>query len=320
MPLQPALSDEFVAITQGRVRFAEPMRLHTTFHIGGPAEIWAEPQDEEELCELLKVAREGGLALTLIGGGANLLVRDEGIPGLVIHLGNPSFQRYQPFDELRANGVEGLGTGMVVAGAGLPLEWLIRKAGQGALSGVEFLAGVPGRVGGALRMNAGTHDEEGKTHSFSDVVRSVTVMDREGQVRELSKERVGFGYRSTHLEGQTVLKVTLGLIPDDAQAIDQRVKRLWAFKRKTQDWTAPSAGCIFKNPSQGQAAGWMIERAGLKGHGIGGAAISAVHANFIMNLGNARAQDVLGLIEEVQTRVKRLFGVELELELQVVPV
>ncbi len=307
MPLNRTLSEEFAAVTQGRVRFNEPMRLHTTLHVGGPAEIWAEPRDVEELRALLKLAREAGLPVTAIGGGANLLIWDDGIPGLVVHLGHFGFQQCVRTDE-------GLS-----AGAGLPLEWLIRRAEQEGVSGVEFLAGVPGRVGGAVRMNAGTHDDEGKLHSFSDVVRSIRTVDLEGRLESIPSEQIGFAYRSSGLAGRIVVEAQLRLVPDDKNRIAERVKRLWEFKRRTQDWSAPSAGCIFKNPPGGQAAGWLIDRAGMKGFQIGGARVSTVHSNFMINTGSAKAADIFALIEEVRARVRRQFGVELELEVQVHP-
>ncbi|MBI3616151.1 MAG: UDP-N-acetylmuramate dehydrogenase [Candidatus Omnitrophica bacterium] len=303
------LREEFLAAAApGRVRFDEPMRLHTTFHIGGPAQIWVEPADAQELRQLLQIAQGAALSVTLVSGGANLLVRDEGIPGLVIHLGAPGFQ-----------GVDRTDDGAVRAGAGLPLEWLIRRAKEDGLSGLEFLAGVPGRLGGAVRMNAGTHDDEGNNHSISDVIRSVTVMELDGQIRTIPREEIGFGYRTSDLPGRIVLESELLLTPDAPERIAQRVKRLWEFKRKTQDWTAPSVGCIFKNPPA-HSAGRLIDQAGLKGFRIGGAAISSIHANFMMNVRQARAADVFGLIEEARSRVRRISGVELELEVQVAPV
>ena len=306
MPVKTTLQEEVLAAAPGRVRFHEPMRLHTTFHIGGPAEIWAEPQQEEELQRLLKAARDADLPIAVIGGGANLLVRDEGIPGLVLRPAGQSFQEFR-----RAN-IE------IHAGAALPLEWLVRRAQEAGLSGVEFLAGVPGRVGGAIRMNAGTHDDKGKMHSMGDVVQSVRVMDRSGRIRFVQAKDLNFGYRACDLGEEVVLSAVLKLTPDECGAIGERVKRLWVYKKKTQDWSAPSVGCIFKNPPQA-SAGWMIDQVGLKGHRIGGAAFSAKHANFIMNRQNAAASDVTSLIEEARTRVLRKFGVELELEAKILP-
>ncbi len=302
-----SLREGLLKATGAKVKFNEPMRNHTTFHVGGPAEFWVEPSSQEELQRVVGLAKENSLPVTLIGGGANLLVRDEGIAGLVIHLGSPFFQGYEVSPE------------GVTAGAGLPLEWLIRRSQEAGLSGVEFLAGVPGRVGGAVRMNAGTHDDEGKVHSLSNVIRSITAMNLNGEIEVLPQERIGFRYRGTNLKGWIVLQAALELTPDDPRAVAQRVKRLWEFKRKTQDWSYPSAGCIFKNPAQGPAAGWLIEQVGLKGCARGGAAISQIHANFMVNQKNARACDVLALIDQVREKVRRQFQIELELEVQVIP-
>ncbi|MDO8730943.1 MAG: UDP-N-acetylmuramate dehydrogenase, partial [Candidatus Omnitrophota bacterium] len=250
--------------------------------------------------------------VTMVGGGANLLVRDEGIPGLVVHLSGPGFQTFKP-------AVPGTGTVPgtdVLVGAALPLEWLIRRAQEASLSGVEFLAGVPGHVGGAVRMNAGTHDDEGKFHHFGDRVRELKVMDLAGQVKTLLGEAAGFGYRSSSLSGWIVLEALLRFTPDDAGEIAARVQRLWVFKKQTQDWSAPSAGCIFKNPKD-HSAGWMVDQAGMKGFRIGGAVVSPRHANFILNEGNARAADVLALVEEARARVLKQFGVQLETEVQI---
>ncbi len=307
MPPSAVLCDTFASVTRGRVKFNEPMGRHTTFHIGGPAEIWVEPQEIREMEGLLRIAQEERLPVTVVGGGANLLVRDEGIPGLVVHLAAPGFQRFERSDD-----------GWRV-GAGLPLEWLIRRAQEAGLSGVEFLAGVPGRVGGAVRMNAGTHDERGENHSMGDVIKEVAVLDPSGRRRVLSNGEIGFSYRSTGLGDRIAVEALLALTPDDPQAIAARVERNWAFKRSVQDWSAPSVGCIFKNPRPPHSAGWLIDQAGLKGFRVGGAIISPVHANFILNLGDARARDVLALVEEARARVQKQFGIDLELEVQVLP-
>ena len=217
----------------------------------------------------------------------------------------------------------------MVAGAGLPIEWLVRRAQEEGLSGVEFLAGVPGRVGGAVRMNAGTHDDEGKLHSMSDCIRWVSVMDLQGRTKKLRREEIPFRYRFSGLQDVIVLEAVLALALDDPKAIAARVQRLWDFKKRTQDWSAPSVGCIFKNPTSAPgtengtrylpSAGRLVDEAGLKGYRIGGAEISGRHANFIMNTGNATAQDVFALIEEARVRVLKRSGIELELEVQVLP-
>lgn len=311
--LKAGLKEELLAALPGRVRFDEPMRLHTSFHLGGPAEIWAEPNGEQQLQKVLEIASSAALPITLIGGGANLLVRDEGIPGLVVHLSGSSFQYSRREGHL------------FIAGAALPLEWLVRRAQEAGLSGAEFLAGVPGQVGGGIRMNAGTHDDEGKFHHFGDIVQSVRVMDYSGNVRSLNPGQIGFRYRGTDLKNQIVLEAQLDLSPGDPAIVADRVKRLWEFKKKTQDWSSPSVGCIFKNPKPhnpgepAKGAGWMIDQAGLKGTRIGGAMISNKHANFIMNLGDAKAADVFALIEMAREKVKKQFGADLELEVQVLP-
>ncbi len=340
------LRGRLAASAPGRVRFDEPMRLHTTFRIGGPAEVWAEPQSAEQLHGLLEAARDGGLPVTVVGGGANLLVRDEGIPGLVVHLAARAFQQLEqvpgrgtapgtepesvPGTDFRSCDVPGTDVGFtgLVAGAGLPIEWLVRRAQEQGLSGVEFLAGVPGRVGGAVRMNAGTHDDEGKTHSVSDVVRWVSVMDLQGRVKRLRREEIPFRYRFSGLSDVIVLEAGLALTPDAPDAIAARVRRLRDFKERTQDWSAPSVGCIFKNPTSVPgtengtrylSAGQLIDEAGLKGRRAGGAEISTRHANFIMNTGNAAARDVLALIEEARASVLRRTGITLETEVQILP-
>ena len=144
-------------------------------------------------------------------------------------------------------------------------------------------------------------------------------MDRKGAVRMVSARELGFDYRTSRLNGDIVLEAVWGLVSDDKQAIEERVKRLWEFKKRTQDWSAPSVGCIFKNPKEGKGAGWMVDQVGLKGRQVGGAMVSPRHANFILNTGNARAADVFSLIEEARSRVLKRFGVELETEVQILP-
>ena len=303
-----SVHEELLGITGGRARFDEPMRLHTSFHIGGPAEAWVEPQDLDELKTLLALAAAAEMPVTPIGGGANLLVKDSGIPGLVISVSAPTF---------RSLGVE---ASRVTVGAGVGLDRVVAAARDAGLGGCEFLTGIPGKVGGAIRMNAGTRDGQGGFRAMSDVVTQVTVVRRDGTTAALSAEEVGFQYRRSSLNGDLVVEAVLALAPRPPEEIGQRVAALMAYKRATQDLSAPSAGCIFKNPGGGRpAAGRLIDQVGLKGMRVGDAVISLHHANFIVNLGAAKAADVLALISAVQYKVLQEHGVFLELEVQVMP-
>ncbi len=305
--LTTSVQQEVVTITGGRVRFEEPMRSHTSFHIGGPAEVWVEPQDVEELRQLVGLAHADGMPVTLIGGGANLLVRDSGIPGLVISLGGPVFRQAT------------IAGTTVTVGAGVGLDRVVAMTRDAGLGGCEFLTGIPGKVGGAIRMNAGTRDET-SFRVMSDVVTHVTVLRSDGTVARLTAEQVGFQYRASRLNGDIVLEATLQLVPCVPEAIANKVAALMVYKRATQDLSAPSAGCIFRNPPQGRpAASWLIDHAGLKGMRVGDAAVSTRHANFIVNLGSAKASDVLALISAIQYRVLQEQGVLLDLEVQVMP-
>lgn len=299
---------ELRELTGGRVRFDEPMRLHTSFHIGGPAEAWVEPQDLDELKALLALAAAAEMPVTPIGGGANLLVRDAGLPGLVISLAAPAFRRLE-VEETR-----------VTVGAGVGLDRVVAATREAGLGGCEFLTGIPGKVGGAVRTNAGTRDGQGGFRAMGDVVTQVTVLRRDGTTATRSAAEVGFHYRQSSLNGDLVLEAVLALAPRPSEEIGRRVAALMAHKRATQDLSAPSAGCIFKNPPRGgPPAGGLIEQAGLKGMRVGDAVVSPRHANFIVNLGAAKASDVLALISAIQYKVLQEHGAFLELEVQVMP-
>lgn len=302
-----SVHDELRGLTGGRVRFDEPMRLHTSFRIGGPAEAWVEPQDLKELKALLALADAAQMPVTPIGGGANLLVKDSGIPGLVISLQAPAFRRLE---------VEGA---RVTVGAGVGLDRVVAAARDAGLGGCEFLTGIPGKVGGAVRMNAGTRDGQGGFRAMSDVVTEVVTLRRDGTTVVRPADEIGFQYRHSALNGDLVLEAVLALTPRPSEEVAQRVAALMAHKRATQDLSAPSAGCVFKNPPRGGAAGRLIDQAGLKGMRVGDAAVSPRHANFIVNLGAAKASDVLALIAAVQYKVLQEHGAFLELEVQVMP-
>lgn len=295
-----ALQDIFAGCTQRPLLLAEPMTKHTSFHIGGPAELMAQPQSEAELQSLLLKAAEAAVPVTLVGNGSNLLVRDKGIRGLVIKLGSM----------LRDIKVSG---NVLTFGSGVSLAQASRKAAELGLSGMEFAVGIPGSIGGAVYMNAGAYDGE-----MSKVVKSVRVMDAAGKVSELSAGELDFGYRHSALQGsgKIVTSVTVELVAGDKQAIAEKMADFSNRRITKQPLELPSAGSMFKRPP-GYFAGTLIDQTGLKGYTVGGAQVSTKHAGFVVNIGGATAADVLQLISDVQAKVFAAHGVHLEPEVLV---
>ncbi len=283
---------------RGEVRYYEPMGLHTSFGIGGEAEVLVIPEDMKDLIHILQIVKSENIPHFILGGGTNLLVRDGGIPGAVIKT-----------EGLNKISVKGL---ILEVEAGVPLPRLLNQAIGKGLAGLEFAAGIPGTLGGAIVMNAGTKEQEMK-----DVVDSVTILDN-GKVREIPKEAIGFEYRSSKIKG-IVLKSLIRLEKGNRGTLVERVKEIILHRRKTQPLSHKSAGCIFKNPP-GMSAGALIEAIGLKGYSLGAAQVSEVHANFIINKGGATAKDVLSLIDLIREKVKREKGIDLELEVKLVGV
>ncbi|WP_455266088.1 UDP-N-acetylmuramate dehydrogenase [Phascolarctobacterium sp.] len=295
-----ALQDIFAGCTQRPLLPAEPMTKHTSFHIGGPAELMAQPQSEAELQSLLLKAAEAAVPVTLVGNGSNLLVRDKGIRGLVIKLGSM----------LRDIKVSG---NVLTFGSGVSLAQASKKAAELGLSGMEFAVGIPGSIGGAVYMNAGAYDGE-----MSKVVKSVRVMDAAGEVSELSAGELDFGYRHSALQGSSkiVTSVTVELAAGDKQAIAEKMADFSNRRITKQPLELPSAGSMFKRPP-GYFAGTLIDQTGLKGYTVGGAQVSTKHAGFVVNIGGATAADVLQLISDVQAKVFAAHGVHLETEVLV---
>lgn len=295
-----ALQDIFAGCTQRPLLPAEPMTKHTSFHIGGPAELMAQPQSEAELQSLLMKAAETAVPVTLVGNGSNLLVRDKGIRGLVIKLGSM----------LRDIKVSG---NVLTFGSGVSLAQASKKAAELGLSGMEFAVGIPGSIGGAVYMNAGAYDGE-----MSKVVKSVRVMNAAGEVSELSASELDFGYRHSALQGsgKIVTSVTVELPAGDKQAIAEKMADFSNRRITKQPLELPSAGSMFKRPP-GYFAGTLIDQTGLKGYTVGGAQVSTKHAGFVVNIGGATAADVLQLISDVQAKVFAAHGVHLEPEVLV---
>ena len=290
----------FAGCTAKPLLAQEPMAKHTSFRIGGPADVLAQPADEAELAALLKRAAEHAVPVTLIGNGSNLLVRDKGIRGLVIKLSNS-------FSDMKALGNE------LTFGSGISLAMASKKAASLSLSGLEFAVGIPGTIGGAVYMNAGAYDGE-----MAKVVTSVRVMDREGKISELKASELAFAYRHTALQnsGLIVTSVTCVLQPDEADAIAAKMADFSQRRISKQPLELPSAGSMFKRPV-GYFAGTLIEQTGLKGYTVGGAQVSTKHAGFVVNVGGATAKDVLQLISDVQSKVFAAHGVRLEPEVLV---
>ena len=290
----------FAGCTAKELLLEEPMAKHTSFRIGGPADVLAQPANEAELAALLKRAAEHAVPVTLIGNGSNLLVRDKGIRGLVIKLSNL-------FSSITVDG------NVMTFGSGISLAMASKKAASLSLSGMEFAVGIPGTIGGAVYMNAGAYDGE-----MAKVVTSVRVMDMQGKISELQASELDFAYRHTALQnsGLIVVSVTVALQPGEAESIAAKMADFSQRRISKQPLELPSAGSMFKRPV-GYFAGTLIEQTGLKGYTVGGAQVSQKHAGFVVNVGGATAKDVLQLISDVQSKVFAAHGVRLEPEVLV---
>jgi UDP-N-acetylmuramate dehydrogenase len=287
-------------LLEGKVRLGEPMSLHTSWRIGGPAEVFAEPRGLEDLLLLIKYARRYGMPLTVIGAGTNLLVKDGGIDGLVVQIGGG-------FADLQVNGAT------ITAGGGVRLSRLAAAARDAGWGGFEFLAGIPGTVGGAVVMNAGANGS-----TVGDLVSGVTCVDVGGNVLRLERDRLIWGYRSSGLQGRDliVLEAAFGGIPRERELIAADMERYLNSRKSSQPLEYPNSGSVFKNPP-GNYAGKLIQEAGCRGMRIGDAQVSEKHANFIINKGKAKAREVLELIDTVRSRVRDMSGITLELEVKV---
>jgi len=277
----------------------EPMSRHTTFRVGGPADVLFLPESEEQLLWALSIAREAGVPCVVIGNGSNLVVKDGGIRGLVIALG----------EGMAAIARAGK---TLTAWAGASLARVSAYAQASGLSGLEFASGIPGTLGGGCAMNAGAYGGQ-----LSDVLVDARVL-LDGEVRLLTVNEMQMGYRTSLplRRGGIVISARFALTPDDPEAIAARMRELNARRRDKQPLNYPSAGSTFKRP-EGYFAGVLIEQAGLKGRRVGGAQVSEKHAGFIVNTGGATAADILTLIGIVQDEVAARFGVRLETEVRI---
>ncbi|HSY17639.1 MAG TPA: UDP-N-acetylmuramate dehydrogenase [Candidatus Acidoferrales bacterium] len=278
----------------------EPMAKHTTLRVGGPADAYVEPVTEGDLAAILKFCNERGVKFFLLGRGSNLVVRDNGFRGVVICLAHANFSKVE-IDGLR-----------IRAGAGAKQKAVAVEAKRNGLTGVEFLEGIPGSIGGALRMNAGAMG--GETFNAVELVR---VMDFAGDIRELRPAEMSVTYRCcATLKDHIALSAVFKCVAQPRAEIEQRMKA-YSEKRWSSQPAAPSAGCMFKNPA-GIPAGKLIQELGLKGTFVGGAMVSLEHGNFLVNGGMATAADVLELIATLQAKARAERGIELHTEVEVI--
>jgi UDP-N-acetylenolpyruvoylglucosamine reductase len=302
MPGKPDFANELATHVSRAtlIRCDEPLAKRTTLRVGGPADFYVEPADENDLAGVLKFCQANGTPFFMLGRGSNLLVRDGGFRGVVICLSQPAFSQI----EIRGEKMR--------CGAGAKLKNVAVEARRNGLGGVEFLEGIPGSVGGALRMNAGAMG--GQTF---DAVESVRIMDLEGNVHESSPQEMGVTYRSAAaLKNHVALGVVFKCKAATREEIEKRMKS-YSEKRWESQPAAPSAGCIFKNPAA-VPAGRLVDELGMKGTRVGGAVVSAEHGNFIINDGKATARNVLDLIEILKAKAKAERGIELHTEVEII--
>ncbi|MFO0957885.1 MAG: UDP-N-acetylmuramate dehydrogenase [Isosphaeraceae bacterium] len=288
--------DDFAGI----VRADEPLAPYTWFRLGGPAAYLARPRTAEEVSGLIDRANAEGLPWRVLGGGSNLLVADEGVPGLVIHLESPAFSDVSHEGD------------RIEAGAAVPLTALISQAARAGLGGLENLTGIPGTVGGALRGNAG-----GRQGSIGPCVRRVTLVNGDGEIEERERDALDFEAGGSNLDDALVLSAEFALEPEDPEAVVRRMRRIWIVKKEHQPYGHQSCGMIFRNPNPELTAGALIERAGLKGIREGEAEVSERHADFIVAHPGASSADVIRLIDRIHQEVWGRLGYDLELQIQV---
>ena len=287
-------------ISKDKIYINESMKKHTSFKIGGPAECLIKIQTEQELKEILKLTKQQNIPLTIIGNGSNILVSDEGIKGIVLKMDISTI-------ELDSE------TAYLKVGAGVKLGLIAQKCLKHEIAGFEFASGIPGTIGGAIRMNAGAHGKEMK-----DIVKTITYMDREGKIHKIQNNQAEFEYRNslfTHTD-YIILEVEMQLEKGDAEEIQAKMTEYATYRKEKQPIEYPSAGSTFKRGTDFITAK-LIDDCGLKGYQIGGAQISEKHAGFIINKENATAEDVIKLMEYTKEQIYNKFGKIIEPEIEV---
>jgi UDP-N-acetylmuramate dehydrogenase len=281
------------------VETKHPLAKETWYGLGGPADYFIKPENTDQLAQVVKRCNENRVPIYVLGYGSNLLVSDQGVRGAVIQLKADNFSQISFVKE------------QVIAGAGVELSRLLLTCAKKGLSGLEALTGIPGSIGGAVKMNSG-----GNFGDIGTVVESVNLIDKNGKVSEKKKPDLQFDYRQTNISAKFILEARINMTPGDPEQITKTIKENWVYKKNNQPLNTTNAGCIFKNP-RGLSAGAMIDRAGLKGTKIGGAIISEKHANFFIAQKGCASQDILRLIDIAKEKVLKQFNVELELEIEI---
>ncbi len=298
--MSPEFPAELAAILpEDQIHLNEPMSAHTTFRVGGPADVYAEAADIGQLTAIRDLCKKEGVPCIVLGNGSNLLVSDKGYRGVVISL-------IKDFTDIECEG------SLIRAGAAAKLSAVAKKALDASLTGMEFASGIPGSVGGAVRMNAGAYGSE-----IKDVLIEATVLTPGGEVLIIPAQGLELGYRTSSVERNdyTVLESCFALTPGDRKDISARMDDLSGRRREKQPLEYPSAGSTFKRP-EGHFAGKLIEDAGLRGFSVGGAKVSDKHCGFVINYDHATADDIYRLCREVQRRVREDSGVDLEMEVR----
>jgi len=281
------------------VRADEPLAMHTWLGVGGRAEFYAEPRDTDELVGIVRCANEQGVPIRILGSGSNILIRDEGVPGLVIQLTHPHFANIS---------IDG---NVVSAGGGAALSRVITTSVHEGLAGLEVLTAIPGTIGGGLRGNVGAHGGD-----IGQWVKEVTILDYSGEITVKDRSEVVFGYRRSSLDDLVILQAKFELEPEDPHELARRLQKLWIVRKAAQPMGHQASVRAFRDP-RGTTAAELIEAAGLKGTRIGGAVISERNANFIVTEPDCTTTDILRLIDTIRGQVLNRLGVNLELDLEV---
>ena len=292
-----------VQIPKGNIKYNEPMNKHTTFKIGGPAECFIKINNIEELKEILKIAKENNIQITIIGNGSHILVLDNGIKEKTLNI------------KLEGIHIQEKGSKIEIKiGAGEKIRKIAQICLEEQITGMEELAGIPGTIGGAVKMNAGAHNKE-----IKDIVKNVKCIDYNGNERNIKKEQLEFGYRTSIFKNNKyiITEITIELQKGKQEEIKQKMEKYISYRKEKQPIEYPSAGSAFKRGDNFITA-QLIEQAGLKGFSIGDAEISNKHSGFIINKGNATAKDVIQLIEHIKKTVYEKFNKNIELEIEII--